>query len=208
MLIHIFFILFLVLLVPTATLAQQASMVWDEATKSWVSTPAPTVTPPTPTTTTQPQTQIPQTYVQQPQQAAVIPVTAGASTVDLGTLATIITPILAGIAGMFVKNRKDMEKSKEEVKAETIKEIQQALEPKIKQITPVAEQTAKQDVKIAQLAEEMYKIMAEKANEIHDKPEIQQTKLIEDTVKSKMIAEQSKEGSMVWDDKTNSWISK
>ena len=90
---------------------------------------------------------------------------------------TVITPILAGIAGIFVKNRKDMEKKDEEVKAETIKAIEQAILPKLKQIAPVAEQTAKQDVKISMLAEELYKIMAEKSNEIHDKPEIQQQRL-------------------------------
>jgi hypothetical protein len=122
---------------------------------------------------------------------------------------TVITPILAGIAGIFVKNRKDMEKKTEETKAETIKAIEAAIVPKLKQITPVAEQTAKQSVQLNQLAEELYKLMAEKANDIHDKPEIQQQHLIEDAVRSKMIAEQTKEmPSMQWDEKTKSWISK
>ena len=59
------------------------------------------------------------------------------------------------------------------------------------------------------LAEELYKIMADKANEIHDKPEIQQHRLIEDAAKSKIIAEQTKDSSTtVWDEKTKSWISK
>jgi hypothetical protein len=218
MLTHIFIILFLlvILLIPsTTTLAQQASMVWDEKTKTWISTPT---APATPTITTQqPQ---PQTTTIPPQQTVTtIPVTAGASTVDLGTLMTVITPILAGIAGIFVKNRKDMEKkdeevnkkvekTAEEVKKQTIEEIKSAILPTLKQITPVAEATAKQDVKINQLAEELYKLMAEKANEIHDKPEIQQQKLIEDAVRSKIVAEQTKEPSMKWDDKTKSWISK
>ena len=123
---HIFLIiLFLVILIPTTSttiaFAQQASMVWDDASKSWISAPAAT---PTITTTPTPQTQqqqqfIPQQQQQTPQPQTIIqpqPVTAGQSTVDLGTLATVITPILAGIAGMFVKNRKDMEKKDEETK--------------------------------------------------------------------------------------------
>lgn len=188
------------------------SVVWDEASKSWISAPAPTTTP----TPTAPQTQqqfIPQTQ-QTPQPQTIIqpqPVTAAQSTVDLGTLMTVITPILAGIAGVFVKNRKDMEKKTEETKQDTIKTIQEAITPHLKQIAPVAEQTAKQDVKISQIAEELYKMMAEKANEIHDKPEIQQQKLIEDTVRSKMIAEQTKTTtvpSLQWDDVKKEWVSK
>jgi hypothetical protein len=204
MLVHIIlFILFVVILIQPIY-AQQASMVWDETSKSWVSTPT---APATPTITTpQPQQQ------QQPQiiQQAVPAVTPAQSTVDLGTLMTVITPILAGIAGVFVKNRKDMEKKTEEAKAETIKAIEQAIVPKLKQITPVAEQTAKQSVQLNQLAEELYKLMAEKADTIHDKPEIQQQHLIEDAVRSKMIAEQTKQepASMTWDEKTKSWISK
>src|SRR5687767_8620494 len=125
MLIHIFFILFLVLLVPTSSsIAQQASMVWDEKTKSWVSTPAPTTPPPT-STTTQPQ-QTPPIVYQQP-----LPVTPAQSTVDFGTLATIITPLIAAIAGIFVKNRKDMEKKNEETKEETIKAIEAVIVPKL-----------------------------------------------------------------------------
>ena len=200
MLVHITFVtLFLVIIVQPA-IAQQASMVWDEASKSWVSAP----------TTATPQQQQPQTFVQpQLQQQQAVPiVTPAQSTVDLGTLMTVITPILAGIAGIFVKNRKDMEKKTEETKAETIKAIEQAILPKLKQIAPVAEQTAKQDVKISMLAEELYKIMAEKSNEIHDKPEIQQQRLIEDTVKSKMIAEQTKQSTMVWDDVKKEWVSR
>jgi hypothetical protein len=196
----IFIIFFLALLVPHAdVLAQQASMVWDEATKSWISTPTITTTAPQPQ-----QVQQPTTYIQQQ------PVTAGQSTVDLGTLMTIITPILAGIAGIFVKNRKDMEKKTEETKQETIKTIQEAISPYLKQITPVAEQTAKQSVQLNQLADELYKVMADKANEIHDKPEIKQQTLIEDAVKSKMIAEQTKTPtpSMQWDDVKKEWVSK
>src|SRR5215212_10944230 len=200
------FLLSIIVIVPTTTAtAQQASMVWDEASKSWVSAPAPATTP-TPTTTI-PQQQLPQTIIQQQP----IPVVAGQSTVDLGTLATVITPILAGIAGIFLKTRKDMEKKDEDVKKDTVNAINQALEPKLKQITPVAEQTAKQSVQLNQLAEELYKIMAEKANDIKDKPEIQQQKLLEDQIRSKIIAEQAKESSsasMVWDETTKSWISK
>lgn len=222
MLVHIIFVILFVVIIIQPIYAQQASMVWDEATKSWISTPAPTTPPPTSTTQQQQipqQQQQPQTYIQQ---QPVIPVTAGASTVDLGTLMTIMTPILAGIGGIFIKNKKDMDKKDEEVnkkveqtaeqvKKQTIEEIKAAILPTLKQITPVAEQTAKQDVKINQLAEELYKLMAEKANDIHDKPEIQQQKLIEDAVRSKIIAEQTKQGqpsSMTWDDKTKSWVSK
>jgi hypothetical protein len=201
MLVHITFVILFLMIIVQPIFAQQASMVWDEATKSWVSTPTTPAAPPQ-----QPQQQQPPTttYIQPPQ-----PVTAGNATVDLGTLVTVITPILAAIGGIFVKNRKDMEKKDEEVKKETIKAIEEAIIPKLKQIVPLADQTAKQDVKISMLAEELYKIMAEKSNEIHDKPEIQQLNLIQDTVKSKMIAEQAKDSSFtVWDEKTKSWISK
>lgn len=196
--------LLLLLLVPATSIifAQESSITWDENTKSWISTPTPK--PPTPPLAVQPTPT--QTVIQQP----VPVVTAGQSTVDLGTLATVITPILAGIAGIFIKNRKDMEKKDEEVKQETIKAIEAAIIPKLKQITPVAEQTAKQSVQLNSLAEELYKVMADKANEIHDKPEIQQQKLIEDVVRSKMIAEQAKqsESSITWDENTKSWVSK
>jgi hypothetical protein len=206
MLVHIIFLILFIVIIIQPIYAQQASMVWDEKSKSWVSTP--TIAPATPTITTpQPQQQQPQIIQQQP----VIPVvTPAQSTVDLGTLMTVITPILAGIAGIFIKNRKDMEKKTEETKSETIKAIEAAIVPKLKQITPVAEQTAKQSVQLNQLAEELYKLMAEKADAIHDKPEIQQQHLIEDVVKSKIIAEQTKEEgpSMKWDEKTKSWISK
>jgi hypothetical protein len=197
---------------------QQPSVVWDEASKSWVSQ-ATTAPPTAPTTQPQQQQYNPPTTVfqQQPTTIPTTAVTTSNATVDLGTLATVITPIIAGIAGIFVKQKKDMEKKDEEVKQETIKAIEQAIIPKLKQIVPVAEQTAKQDVKINLLAEELYKIMAEKANDIHDKPEIQQQKLIEDVVRSKMIAEQTKEtssssssssSSIQWDEKTKSWVSK
>jgi hypothetical protein len=206
MLVHITFVILFLMIVVQPVFAQQASMVWDEASKSWIS--APTTPPTTATAPPQPQ-QIPQAYIPPQQQ---IPVTAGASTVDLGTLMTIITPILAGVGGLFVKNRKDMDKKDEEIKKETIKAIEEAIIPKLKQITPVAEQTAKQDVKISMLAEELYKIMAEKADTIHDKPEIQQQRLIEDVVKSKMIADQTKQssdsGSMKWDDVKKEWVSR
>jgi hypothetical protein len=194
--------LVIITLVTSTALAQQASMVWDETSKSWVSTPT---APATPTITTPQQQQQPQ-IIQQPTIPAVTP---AQSTVDLGTLMTVITPILAGIAGIFIKNRKDMEKKTEETKSETIKAIEAAIVPKLKQITPVAEQTAKQSVQLNQLAEELYKLMAEKADTIHDKPEIQQQHLIEDVVKSKIIAEQTKDQpSMTWDEKTKSWVSK
>jgi hypothetical protein len=210
MLVHIIFLILFIVIIVQPIYAQQASMVWDETSKSWVSTPT---APATPTITTpQPQQQQPQ-IIQQPTTTTVptaAVVTPAQSTVDLGTLMTVITPILAGIAGVFVKNRKDMEKKTEETKSETIKAIEAAIVPKLKQITPVAEQTAKQSVQLNQLAEELYKMMAEKADTIHDKPEIQQQTLIEDAVKSKIIAEQTKQEqpSMTWDEKTKSWISK
>jgi hypothetical protein len=204
MLVHIIFLILFIVIVIQPIYAQQASMVWDESSKSWVSTPT---APATPTITTPQPQQQPQ-IIQQP--AIPAAVTPAQSTVDLGTLMTVITPILAGIAGVFVKNRKDMEKKTEETKAETIKAIEAAIVPKLKQITPVAEQTAKQSVQLNQLAEELYKLMAEKANDIHDKPEIQQQHLIEDAVRSKMIAEQTKQETptMTWDETTKSWISK
>ena len=189
----------------TIVFAQQASMIWDETTKSWVSTPTPPPVVATPPVQPQLQTQ----QFQQPAQIANIPVTTGGSTVDFGTLITVITPLIAGITGIFIKNKRDMEKNLKEEKEDTIKSIEATILPKLKQITPVAEQTAKQDVKISQIADELYKMMAEKANDIQGKPEIQQQKLLEDTIRSKIIAEQSKETSTpVWDEKTKSWISK
>lgn len=202
----LFVILFLILIsilssTTTVLFGQQASMVWDEKTKSWVSTPTTATSPPTPPATPPPTTVI------QPAAAAAA-TTSSTATVDLQTLAGVVTPIIAGIITAFIKNRKDMEKKNEEVKTETIKAIESALLPKIKQIVPIADATAKQDVKISQLAEELYKIMADKANEIHDKPEIQQLKLAEDVAKSQLIAQQTKEPTMVWDEKSKSWISK
>jgi hypothetical protein len=203
MLVHIILFILFVVIIVQPIFAQQASMVWDETSKSWISTPAPTTPPPT--STTQQQQTPPPTTITIP----TTPVATGSTTVDLGTLITVITPILAGIGGLFFKNQKDMDKKDEEVKQETIKAIEQAIIPKLKQIIPVAEQTAKQDVKISMLAEELYKIMADKANEIHDKPEIQQNRLIEDAAKSKIIAEQAKDSSSTfWDEKSKSWVSR
>lgn len=211
----LFIILAALMLFNVIQIVLAQSVVWDEKTKSWISTSAAAPTAPT-TTTPQPQ-QIPQTQIPPQTFVQTVPtVTPGASTVDMGTLMTIITPILAGISGMFIKNRKDIEKSKEEiekskeeVKKDTIKAIEQAIELKLKQIIPVAEQTAKQDVKINQLAIELYKLMADKADQIQDKPEIQQKKLMEDVVKSQVVAEKVKEASsVVWDENTKSWVSK
>ena len=199
--------------------AQQPSVIWDEATKSWISGPA-TAPAPAQTNPTA-QTQIPQTTTTTPQIIQTVPTTPGNSTVDLGTLMTVITPMLAAISGIFIKNRKDMEnkdkelkaeveKKAEEVRKQTIDEIKAAIVPQLKQIMPVTEQTAKQDVKINQLAEALYEFMGDKTNEIHDKPEIKKQNLIEDVVKSKIIAEQAKNGSgsIVWDDKKKEWVSK
>ena len=121
-------------------------MTWDEKTKTWISTPAAA------TATAPPPVVQPATSPPPPAVVPSIPVTTGSTTVDLGTLVTVITPIIAGIAGVFVKNRSDMEKKDEEVKAETIKAIEQAIIPKLKQIIPVAEQSAKQDVKISHVS--------------------------------------------------------
>lgn len=198
----LFAILFLLQPVLAQQQVEQPSVIWDENTKSWVSAPATASVTATPTTSTTP-APAPATIIQ------TVPTPAPAAVVDLTTLTAVITPIIAAISGIFIKNRKDMEKNDEKTKEETIKAIEEAIIPKLKQIVPVAEQTAKQDVKINQLAEELYKIMADKANEIHDKPEIQQQKLLEDAVRSKMIAEQTKTaGSMYWDDVKKEWVSK
>lgn len=202
--IHYLFIVFFSLLIFLQPVLAQ-SVVWDEKTKSWVST---TATAPAPTPQPQPQQQ----PAPAPTVIQTVPTSAPNAAVDLGTLATVITPIIGGIAAIFMKNKKDMEKKDEQVKEETIKAIEQAILPKLKQITPVAEQTAKQSVQLNQLAEELYKVMAEKANDIHDKPEIQQQKLIEDAVRSRIVAEQTKQqsgiGSMFWDDVKKEWVSK
>src|SRR5215216_2943477 len=114
-----------------------------------------------------PQQQIPilpgQTYVQP------IPTNAGGSSVDLGTLMTILTPVLGGIAGLFIKNRKDMEKSDKQVEQTTKQQIDQVLQkiyPALQQNAAVANQTAKQDVKLNEVTNLLYKIMGDKANEI------------------------------------------
>ena len=103
---------------------QQPSVIWDENTKSWVSVPSSSssntaVTATTPSTAPQAQTPLSQqvpTLQQQPQIIQTVPTSAGSAPVDLGTLMTVITPILAAISGIFIKNRKDMEKKEEELK--------------------------------------------------------------------------------------------
>lgn len=203
--------LFLFFIIVVTSTAYGQSVVWDENTKSWVSTAtAPTPQPQQQVQTTQPQTPAP-TVIQ------TVPTTAPNSAVDLGTLATVVTPIIGAIAGIFIKNKKDMEKKDEQVKQTTIDMIQQAVMPTLKQITPVAEQTAKQDIKLKEFGELIYKIMGEEANKISGMPEIQQQKLLEDAVRSKILAEQtykqnnnntSSTPSMVWDDIKKEWVSK
>lgn len=225
---HIIIIVFLIIVLglPTTTAAMAQSVVWDEASKSWISTPAaPATTATAPAPVQQQQQPVQQQQYNPPVFQQPIPtqqqVTTSNATVDLGTLAGIITPIIAGIAGIFIKNRKDMEKKDEEVKESTVKMIEDAIIPKLKQIVPVAEQTAKQDVKINEIANLIYNIMGEKANEITNMPEIQQQKLLEDAIRSKIIAEQinkenkpktttstKSEPSLVWDEVKKEWVSK
>jgi gas vesicle protein len=193
----------------------QPSVVWDEASKTWVSAATPAPQPVQP-----PQQQYIPPTIQQPTTTTTIPITTSNATVDLGTLAGIITPIIGAIAGIFLKTKKDMEKKDEEVKQSTVNMIEQAIIPKLQQIVPVAQQTAKQDTKINDIANLLYSIMGEKANEITNMPEIQQQKLLEDSIRSKIIAEQiSKENkpqttktstgpSLVWDEVKKEWVSK
>jgi gas vesicle protein len=193
----------------------QPSVVWDEASKTWVSAATPAPPPVQP-----PQQQYIPPTIQQPTTTTTIPITTSNATVDLGTLAGIITPIIGAIAGIFLKTKKDMEKKDEEVKQSTVNMIEQAIIPKLQQIVPVAQQTAKQDTKINDIANLLYSIMGEKANEITNMPEIQQQKLLEDSIRSKIIAEQiSKENkpqttktstgpSLVWDEVKKEWVSK
>ena len=231
MLEHIIIVVFFLLSLLSLQIATAQSVVWDEATKSWISAPAPAPTPAPPPPT--PPTQIPQTPQQQFQQQYNPPVfqqpttvTSSNATLDIGTLAGILTPILAGIAGVFIKNRRDMEKKSKEVNQTTLDMIEQSIIPKIQQIIPVAEQTAQQDVKINDIANLIYKLMGEKANEIVDMPGIKQQQLLEDAIRSKITAEQiAKENkkpppavtvvpakqaksSLVWDDATKEWVSK
>jgi len=163
-------------------------------------TPTPPPSPPPPVQTPQyyvtpqlpqQQSQIPlvggQTYVQP------VPTNAGGSSVDLGTLMTILTPVLGGIAGLFIKNRKDMEKSDKQVEQTTKQQIDQVLQkiyPALQQNAAVANQTAKQDVKLNEVTNLLYKIMGDKANEIQGLPEIQQVNLLRDAIQSEMIAKQ------------------
>jgi hypothetical protein len=139
-----------------------------------------------------------QQYVPQPPPTIIqtVPTTAPSATVDLGTLMTVLTPILAGIAGMFFKNRKDMDKKDKEVEQKTtstIDQIVQSIIPMLQQNVKVAKVTANQEVKINEVSNLLYKVMGEKANEIQGLPEIQQVNLLKDAIKSQIIAEQCQE---------------
>lgn len=137
--------------------------------------PAPAATPPPPPAATIIQT---------------VPTTAVSSSVDLGTLATTVTPIIAAIAGIWIKIQKDMKKKDEESVQKTASLIDTMIVPALQQNAAVFNQTAKQEVKINQMANLVYKVMGEKANEIEGLPEIQQVNLIKDEVTAQIMAQQ------------------
>jgi hypothetical protein len=169
----------------------------QQSTNPYATTPTPTNPPQTTTSQQPPQTQIPATTTTTtPPPATIIqtvPTTAATGTVDLGTLMTVLTPILAGIAGMFLKNRKDMDKKDKEVEQKTtgtIDQIIQQIYPLLQQNAQVANVTAKQEVKINEVTNLLYKVMGEeKANEIQGLPEIQQVNLLKDAIKTQILAE-------------------
>ena len=63
--------------------------------------------------------------------------------------------------------------------------IEQFVLPALQQNKKFVEHTQGQDVKIEQIAEILYKFMGDKADEIKDKPEVKQKKLIEDAALAK-----------------------
>lgn len=197
------------------------SVVWDEKSKSWVSTataPAPATTP-TPTPTPQPQT-----TTTAPTVIQTVPTTAPAASVDLGTLAAVLTPIVGAISAFFVKNRKDMEKKDDEVEQKSkqfIEQVMGRIYPLLQQNTVIANQTAKQDVKIKEISDLIFKVMGEEANKIQGMPEIKQENMLKDMVMSQISAQQyqhqvnqvptpktNAQPSMVWDDIKKEWVSK
>ena len=214
---------FAILFILQPVFAQtQPSVVWDEKTQSWISTPASPPAPNVQTVPSQPSTMQTQIQPQQTPTTYVQPTPPASSPVDLGTMMTVIGPMFAAFTAWLAKKQSDDKKDRARIENEakendakiredTLKEIKAAILPSMKHIVPVAEQTAQLDEKINQLAEAFYELLPDKANEIHDKPAIKKENLIKDTVKSKMIAEQAKNGtngSIVWDDVKKEWISK
>jgi hypothetical protein len=181
---------------------------------------ATTTTPPTTTT-------VPPTIIQQ------VPTTS-AATVDLTTLVGIITPILGGIAAMFFKQKKDIDKNDQLVDIKQKSMIEQMILPLLKQNANVVNQTATQDVKLNEAINLIYTTMGEQANNITGLPAIQQQKLLEDQIRSKIMAEQyqaqlnqvekkvtapvvkakakpapvTAEPTVQWDESTQTWVSK
>jgi len=162
-----------------------------------------------------------------------VPTTTSGATVDLTTLIGILTPILGGVAGMFFKQKKDMEKNDLTVEAKQKGMIENMILPLLKQNAQVVNQTATQDVKLNEAINLIYTTMGDNANNIQNMPAIQQAKLIEDQIRSKILAEQyqaqlqnvekrvvtppappavvakpTKQPSIVWDEATQSWVSK
>src|SRR5688572_18923482 len=120
-----------------------------------------------------------------------VPVPAASGSVDLATLLGVLTPIIAGVAGMFVKQQKDMKKNDQNVEQKSTGIIEQFILPLLKQNSTAVNQTAKQDVKLNEVANLLYKVMGEqKANEITGLPEIQQVNLLKDQIRSEIMAEQ------------------
>jgi hypothetical protein len=180
----------------------------------------------TTTPTTPPPTTVPPTIIQQ------VPTTTSGSSVDLTTLVGVITPILGGIAAMFFKQKKDMEKNDQSVEIKQKSMIEQMILPLLKQNASVVNQTATQDVKLNEAINLIYTTMGEQANNIQGMPAIQQAKLLEDQIRSKILAEQynaqlqqvekkvtaptpvkakpkpAAEPTVQWDEATQSWISK
>lgn len=128
-------------------------------------------------------------YFLQTAQTATTPAVAASAPVDVNTLIAALVP-LGGLAYAIMKKMSaNMKNAKNESLKETANIIETYILPALQQNSKFVEKTQVQDVKIEQLAEEVYKVMGNKSNDIHDKPEIKQKQLIADAA----IAQRDKE---------------
>jgi hypothetical protein len=128
-------------------------------------------------------------YFLQTAQTATTPAIAASAPVDINTLVAALVP-LGGLAYAVMKILKDkMKKSESESIKNTANMIETYILPALQQNSKFVEKTQVQDVKIEQLASALYDFMGKSANNIHDKPDIKQKKLIEDAA----IAKKEKE---------------
>lgn len=124
-------------------------------------------------------------YFMQTAQTATTPAIASSAPVDINTLLAALVP-LGGLAYAVMKVMSEkMKKSENTNLKKSADLIEQFVLPALQQNSKFVEKTQVQDVKIEQLASALYDFMGKNANTIHDKPAIQQKKLIEDAAVSK-----------------------